>query len=109
ARPRNRNGAGPWWRVRRRQAGEGGRLLAAAPSGSRSGVVDELGDAGGEVRLLLRRLVRRDRPGFLGRVDLGRRVRDERVEETVTVLIGGRVRDLRQRLAGAQLGFEVLP
>src|SRR5207245_1209483 len=81
--------------------------LAATPPGEWTSVVDELRQARREVRFELGRLIRGDRAGLLGGVDLGGRVGDERVQETIAALARGRVRDLRQRLTRAPLRPEL--
>src|SRR6266516_4140694 len=89
---------------------EGGNrlLLAATPSGEwRTRVVDELSEPSRKVRLELCRLIRGDLAGRLGGIDLGGRVGDERVYESLTALARGRVRDLRQRLTRPHRRFEV--
>src|SRR4029077_3514169 len=66
-----------------------------------------LSDPRREVRLLLGRLIRGDLASRLGRVDLRGRVGDQRADQTVTALAGGRVRDLREGLPRAKLRFEI--
>src|SRR5436190_2990844 len=90
---------------------EGGRwwVLAATPAGNWTGRVDQLRQACRKVRPLLCRLIGGDRAGLLSGVDLRGGVRDERAHETVAALPGRRVCDLRERLARAELRFDVRP
>src|SRR4029079_727693 len=88
---------------------EGGNrfVLAATTAGYGPGRVDELSDTRREIRLLVRRLIRGDLAGRLRGVDLGGRVGDEGADEPITALSCGRVRDLGERLARAELRLEI--
>lgn len=85
-----------------------GAAREARPAAEAARRVDERRELRREVRFQSRRPIGRDRPGLLGRVDLGRRVGDEHRDEPVAALPGGRVHDRAEGLTCRELRPQVV-